>query len=216
MAIRVNNNIIALNTQRSISRAVGGAKRQLERLSSGLRVNRAMDDASGLVVSEGLRSEAAKLNQNVRNAQQGSDMLQVAEGSLQTVNNIMVRMRELAIQSSTSTINDANRESIAAEFGQLVSEIDRIVSATAYNNRNLLAGFGNVVSTTASTALTDSATTGVTRVGVSAVSPGTFTFSDSAGDGSLTLGNGLVTQTLNTGTALDGSVVASGTKHRQL
>ncbi|MEE2831242.1 MAG: flagellin, partial [Candidatus Latescibacterota bacterium] len=158
------------------------------------------------------RSEAAKLNQNVRNAQQGSDMLQVAEGSLQTVNNIMVRMRELAIQSSTSTINDANRESIAAEFGQLVSEIDRIVSATAYNNRNLLAGFGNVVSTTASTALTDSATTGVTRVGVSAVSPGTFTFSDSAGDGSLTLGNGLVTQTLNTGTALDGSVVASGTK----
>ncbi len=212
MAMRVNNNIVALNTQRSISRAVGGAKRHLERLSSGLRVNRAMDDASGLVVSEGLRSEAAKLNQNVRNAQQGSDMLQVAEGSLQTVNNIMVRMRELAIQSSTSTINDANRESIAAEFGQLVSEIDRIASATAYNNRNLLAGFGNVVSTTASTALTDSATTGVTRVGVSAVSPGTFTFSDSAGDGSLTLGNGLVTQTLNTGTALDGSVVASGTK----
>jgi len=171
-----------------------------------------MDDASGIVVSEGLRSEAAKLNQNVRNAQQGSDMLQVAEGSLQTVNNIMVRMRELAIRSSTRTINDANRESIAAEFGQLVSEIDRIASATAYNNRNLLAGFGNVVSTTASTALTDSATTGVTRVGVSAVSPGTFTFSDSAGDGSLTLGNGLVTQTLNTGTALDGSVVASGTK----
>ena len=212
MAMRVNNNIVALNTQRSISRAVGGAKRHLERLSSGLRVNRAMDDASGLVVSEGLRSEAIKLNQNVRNAQQGSDMLQVAEGSLQTVNNIMVRMRELAIRSSTSTINDANRESIAAEFGQLVSEIDRIASATAYNNRNLLAGFGNVVSTTASTALTDSATTGVTRVGVSAVSPGTFTFSDSAGDGSLTLGNGLVTQTLNTGTALDGSVVASGTK----
>ncbi|MFP6592887.1 MAG: flagellin [Candidatus Latescibacterota bacterium] len=212
MAMRVNNNIIALNTQWSISRAGEGAKRQLERLSSGLRVNRAMDDASGLVVSEGLRSEAAKLNQNVRNAQQGSDMLQVAEGSLQTVNNIMVRMRELAIRSSTSTINDANRESIAAEFGQLVSEIDRIASATAYNNRNLLAGFGNVVSTTASTALTDSATTGVTRVGVSAVSPGTFTFSDSAGDGSLTLGNGLVTQTLNTGTALDGSVVASGTK----
>ena len=149
MAMRVNNNIVALTTQRSISRAVGGAKRHLERLSSGLRVNRAMDDASGLVVSEGLRSEAAKLNQNVRNAQQGSDMLQVAEGSLQTVNNIMVRMRELAIQSSTSTINDANRESIAAEFGQLVSEIDRIASATAYNNRNLLAGFGNVVSTTA-------------------------------------------------------------------
>jgi flagellin len=211
MAIRVNHNISALNTQRSISRNVKSAKRQLERLSSGLRVNRARDDASGLVVSEGLRSEAAKLNQNVRNAQQGSDMLQVAEGSLQTVNNIMARMRELAIQSSTSSINDRNRESIAAEFNQLVSEIDRIATATAYNDHNLLAGFGNVVSTSASTAITASATTGVTRVGVSAVTPGTFTFSDAAGDGRLTLGNGLVTQTLNTGIALDGSVVASGT-----
>lgn len=211
MALRVNHNISAFNIQRAISRNIQGAKRQLERLSSGLRVNRARDDASGLVVSEGLRSEAAKLNQNVRNAQQGSDMLQVAEGSLQTVNDIMVRMRELAIQSSTSTINDRNRESIAAEFSQLVSEIDRIASATAYNDRNLLAGFGNVVSTTASTAITASATTGVTRVGVSAVTPGTFTFSDAAGDGRLTLGNGLVTQTLNTGVALDGSVVASGT-----
>jgi len=211
MALRINHNISALNTQRSISRNVKSAKRQLERLSSGLRVNRASDDASGLVVSEGLRSEAAKLNQNVRNAQQGSDMLQVAEGSLQTVNNIMIRMRELAIQSSTSSINDRNRESIAAEFNQLVSEIDRIASATAYNDHNLLAGFGNVVSTSASTAITASATTGVTQVGVSAVTPGTFTFSDAAGDGRLTLGNGLVTQTLNTGTALDGSVVASGT-----
>ena len=211
MALRINHNISALNAQRSISRNVKSAKRQLERLSSGLRVNRASDDASGLVVSEGLRSEAAKLNQNVRNAQQGSDMLQVAEGSLQTVNNIMIRMRELAIQSSTSSINDRNRESIAAEFNQLVSEIDRIASATAYNDHNLLAGFGNVVSTSASTAITASATTGVTQVGISAVTPGTFTFSDAAGDGRLTLGNGLVTQTLNTGTALDGSVVASGT-----
>lgn len=211
MPIRVNSNIAALNTQRSISRNVAGVERGPERLSSGLRVNRAMDDASGLVVSEGLRSEAAKLNQNVRNAQQGSDLLQVAEGSLQEVNNILVRMRELSIQSSTSTINDRNRESISAEFNQLVSEIDRIASATAYNSKNLLSGFGNVVSSSASTAITASATTGVTRVNISAVSPGTFTFVDGAGDGLLTLGNGLVTQTLNTSIPLDGNVVASGT-----
>lgn len=93
MPIRVNRSISAINAQRSISRNVTRANRQLERLSSGLRVNRAMDDASGLVVSEGLRSEAAKLNQNVRNAQQGSVLLQVAEGSLQVVNNMFVRMR---------------------------------------------------------------------------------------------------------------------------
>jgi flagellin len=212
MPLRVNNNISALNTQRLISRHVTRSNRQLERLSSGLRVNRAMDDASGLVVSEGLRSEAAKLNQNVRNAQLGSDLLQVAEGSLQEVNNILVRMRELSIQSSNSTLNDRNRESVAAEFNQLVSEIDRIASATAYNDSNLLSGFGNAVSSSASTAITASATTGVTQVGISSVSAGTFTFSDSAGDGRLTLGNGTVTQTLSTGTALEGSVVAIGTR----
>ena len=210
MPIRVNSNIAALNTQRAISRNIAGSNRGLERLSSGLRVNRAMDDASGLVVSEGLRSEAAKLNQNVRNAQQGSDLLQVAEGSLQEVNNILVRMRELSIQSSTSTINDSNRESVSAEFNQLVSEIDRIASATSYNSSNLLSGFGNNVSSAISTAITASATTGVTRISISAVPQGTFTFIVDAGDGRLTLGNGLVSQTLNTGIALDGSVVASG------
>lgn len=211
MAIRVNHNIAAINTQRSISRNVAVSNRQLERLSSGLRVNRARDDASGLVVSEGLRSEAAKLTQNVRNAQQGSDLLQVAEGSLQEVNNILVRMKELAISSATSTINDDNRESVAAEFNQLVSEIDRIASATTYNSSNLLSGFGNAVSTSGSTAITTSATTGVTRVGISASGTGTFTFVDGGADGELTLGNGAITQTLNTGTLLDGAVVASGT-----
>ena len=210
MPMRVNNNIAALNTQRSISRNVIGMNQQLERLSSGLRVNRASDDASGLVVSEGLRSEAAKLGQNVRNAQQGSDLLQVAEGSLQVVNNMLVRMKELAIQSSTSTVNNNNREAIAAEFQQLVGEIDRIASATTYNGQSLLSGFGNQVSS-ASTALTNSATTGLTRVGISAVEAGIYTFVDGAGDGSLTLGDGATTQTLNIGTILDGTTVASGT-----
>lgn len=211
MPLRVNNSIPAINTQRSISRNVNVLNRGLERLSSGLRVNRAADDASGLVVSEGMRSEVARLNQNVRNAQQGSDLLQVAEGSLQEVNNMLVRLKELANQSSTSTVNDTNRESIAAEFNQLISEIDRIAEATTYNGGNLLAGFGNQVSSTASTAVTGSATTGITRINISAVSAGTFTFSDTAADGSLTLGDGAVTQTLNMGTLLDGTTVATGT-----
>ncbi len=211
MPLRVNNNIAAINTQRLISRNVNVLHRGLERLSSGLRVNRASDDAAGLAVSEGLRSEVARLGQNVRNAQQGSDLLQTAEGSLQEVNNVLVRMKELANQSATSTVNDTNRESIAAEFDQLVSAIDRIVEATTYNSSNLLTGFGNQVSSTASTAVTGSATTGVTRISLSAVQDGTFTFSDTAADGDLTLGNGAVTQTLNMGTLLDGNVVASGT-----
>ena len=84
--LRVNNNISAINAQRSIGRHNTGMQRQLERLSSGLRVNRAADDASGLVVSEGMRGELSGLRQNVRNAEQASNLLQVAEGSLQVVN----------------------------------------------------------------------------------------------------------------------------------
>jgi flagellin len=205
----VNNNIAAINSQRAIGRNSGIIKKQLERLSSGLRVNRAQDDASGLVISEGMRGELSGWNQNIRNAEQGANLLQVAEGSLQEVNNILVRMRELAVQSSSSTVSDTNRESVAAEFNQLMSEIDRIAQATAYNNSTLLTGFGNQVST-GSTALTASATTGVANITLAAAESGTYSFVDSTSDGSLTLGNGAATQTLNMGTLLDGTVVATG------
>jgi len=211
MALNVNNNLPSLNIQHSISKNVTGANRQLQRLSSGLRVNGAMDDASGLSVSEGMRSQAARMGQNVRNAQQASDLLQVAEGSLQEVNNILVRMKELSLQSSTSTFNDRNRESTASEFTQLVSEIDRIAQATAYNEKNLLTGFGNQVSATASTALTTSPVTAVSRIALSAAVVGTYTFVDTGGDNTVTLGNGTTTQTLDLGIILDGADVATGT-----
>ena len=209
MPLRVNNNIAAINTQRAISRSTNIVNRQLERLSSGLRVNRAADDASGLVISEGMRGELAGLNQNVRNAEQATNLLQVAEGSLQEVNNILVRMRELAVQSSSSTINDSNRESLAAEFNQLFNEVDRIAQATTYNNNTLLTGYGDQVAE-GSTALTDTAATGVQTVSLAAAEQGTYTFVDSAEDNSLTLGNGAITQTLNMGTILDEGAVADG------
>lgn len=208
--MRINNSISAINAQRAISRNTTSARRQIGRLSSGLRVARAEDDASGLTVSEGMRSQIARLGQNVRNAQQGADLLQVAEGSLQEVNNILVRMKELSLQASTSTLNTANRESVSAELDQLVVEIDRISQATTYNGSSLLSGFGNQVSA-ASSVLTASGTNGVTQVGLSAATAGTYTFVDAAGTNSLTLGNGMVTQTLNTGVLLDGSAVATGT-----
>ena len=211
MALNVNNNLPSLNIQHSISKNVTSSNRQLQRLSSGLRVNAAVDDASGLAVSEGMRSQAARMGQNVRNAQQASDLLQVAEGSLQEVNNILVRMKELSLQSSTSTFNDRNREAIASEFNQLVSEIDRVAQATAYNEKNLLAGFGNQVSASASTALTTSPATGVTRIALSAAVIGTYTFVDGGGDSEITIGNGTTTQTLDLGTILDGADVATGT-----
>ena len=211
MALRINNNISAIIAQRALSRSLTGVHRSMERLASGLRINRAADDASGLVISEGLRSEVARLGQNVRNAQQGSDLLQVAEGSLQVVNNILLRMKSLAIESANSSVGNSGREAISAEFTQLVAEIDRIAKATTYNRQSLLSGFGNQVSA-ASTALTTSQATGVTHIALSATEAGTFTFIDSAGDSQLTLGNGVFTQTLNIGTVLDGSAVATGTR----
>ena len=209
MPLRVNNNISAINVQRSINRTTTELTRQLERLSTGMRVNRASDDASGLAVSEGMRSELAGLGQNVRNAEQAFNMLQVAEGSLQEVNNILVRMRELTVQGASSTLNNSNRESVAAEFNQLRLEVDRIAQATTYNGEALLTGFGSRVDST-STALTESSTTGVVNISLAAVQSGTYTFEGNSDDGLLTLGNGTVTQTLNTGILLDGNKVESG------
>ena len=211
MPLRINSNTSAINARHEINRNYTRIGRQLERLSTGLRVNRAEDDAAGLVVSEGMRGELSGLNQNVRNVEQATNLLQVAEGSLLEVNNILVRMRELAVQSSTSTVNDSNREAIAAELNQLVTEIDRVAQATTYNNQSLLTGFGNNVSVTASTAVTASNVTGVVKVGLAASQTGTFTFVDTASDGELALGNGVVTQTLSMSTILHETAVAEGT-----
>ena len=149
---------------------------------------------------------------NVLNAEQATNLLQVAEGSLNETNAILIRMQELATQSANSTVTDENREAIQAEFTQLTSEIDRIAQATTYNNQNLLTGFGNTVST-ASTAVAQSNTTGVTRTSISGAQSGTYTFQDaSTTDSEITLGNGTVSQTIDIGTILDGNQVASSTQ----
>ena len=211
MPLRVNNNVAALNARRHLNTNNKVLSTRLERLSSGLRVNRASDDAAGLNIREGMRAEIAGLKMNVLNAEMGSNLLQVAEGSLNEVNSVLIRMQELATQSANSTVTDQNREAIQAEFTQLNSEIDRIAQATTYNNQNLLQGFGNSV-TSASTVVTGSDTSGVTRVNISGAQVGTYTFADSAGDSTITLGNGTVSQTISIGTILDGTQVATGTQ----
>ena len=211
MPLRVNNNIAAINARRHLNANTSFMATRLERLSSGLRVNRAADDAAGLSVREGMRAEVAGLRINVLNSEQATNLIQVAEGSLNETNAILIRMQELATQSSNSTLNDENREAVQAEFSQLVSEIDRIAQATTYNNQNLLSGFGNTVSS-ASTVVTASNTSGVTRTAISGAQSGTYTFEDTAADGSITLGNGTVSQTIRVGTLLDGTDVATGTQ----
>jgi flagellin len=210
MPLRVNNNIAAMNSLRRLNANNRDLNTRLERLSSGLRVNRAADDAAGLSVREGMRAEISGLKMNVTNAEQGSNLLQVAEGSLNEINAMLIRMRELAVQSASSTVNDSNRESIQAEYTQLTQEIDRIALSTTYNDQVLLTGYGNNIDT-GSTALTTSNTTGVTDVKISGASTGTYTFADNTADGEVTLGNGNVTQTIRIATLLDGTDVATGT-----
>ena len=210
-AMNVNNNIGAINVRRHLNTNSLDQGIRLERLSSGLRINSAEDDAAGLSVSEGFRAQITGLTMGVRNSEQGSNLLQVAEGSLNEVSSMLIRMRELAVQSSNSTINDRNREAIEAEVTQLKNEIDRIAQSTVYNDQTILTGFGARADETVSTALTDEVDTGVARVATSGTPTGTYTFIDAGGDGEITLGNGTVTQTIRMSTQLDTTLnVATG------
>lgn len=212
LALNVFHNITAINTRRHMSYNTKDLGTRLERLSSGLRINSADDDAAGLSISEGFRAQISGLNVGVRNAEMGANMVQVAEGSLNEVSAMLIRLRELAVQSSNSATNDLNRDSIEAEVGQIKQEIDRIAHTTVYNGQALLTGFGNQVDAIASTAVAASSTTGVIKVQISGVQAGTYTFADKTGDSEVTLGNGIVSQTIKIGTLLDqNAAVATGT-----
>ncbi|MDP6702499.1 MAG: hypothetical protein QGH25_22785, partial [Candidatus Latescibacteria bacterium] len=182
MALEVNHNISAINTRRHVRINNQDLGTRLERLASGLRINNAEDDAAGLSISEGFRAQITGLAQGVKNAEMGSNLVQVAEGALNEVSAMLIRLRQLAVQSANSTTNDSNRESIEAEVNQLKAEIDRISKSAVYNDQTLLSGFGNAVDLADSTALTDGDQTGATRVHLSGASSGTYTFSDTAGD----------------------------------
>jgi flagellin len=145
MPLQINTNLPALNARRILSNTGRDLTKRIERLSSGLRVNRASDDAAGLSISEGIRAEVSGFTQGIKNSEHATNLIQTAEGALGEMNNILLRMRELSVQSASSTVNDNNRTAANAELGQLVNEIDRIANATSYNNTSLLSGFGNVV-----------------------------------------------------------------------
>lgn len=211
MPLSTNHNILAINVRRTLSRNRVSQDRQLETIGSGLRIQRAENDASGLVVSEGLRAQLTRLGQNVRNAETAADLLKVAEGSLATATSVLQRMRELAMQAANGHLTDRQREILTSEYNQASAAIDRIAQATVYNDQILLTGFARV-DAAASTALTGQADTGVAAAALAGADVGTFTFVD-AGDGAtISLGNGVATQTLQVGTLLDQGRVAQGTK----
>ncbi len=145
MGLRVNTNIASINAQRSLSQVTTRLQRNFQRLSTGLRISTAADDAAGLAISERLRSQVRSMHQAQRNANDGISMVQVGEGALNEVSNILIRLRELAVQSANGSSSNQDRETIQEEFGSLVSEIDRIAQSTEFNGIRLLDGSASTV-----------------------------------------------------------------------
>ncbi|KLO23234.1 flagellin [Marinitoga sp. 1197] len=138
--MRIYHNMEALNAWRTLSNVKGSMGKTLEKLSSGLRINRAADDAAGLAISEKMRNQIKGLDKAIKNAQDAVSMIQTAEGALDEVHSILKRMRELAVQSSTETNTDADRDQLQNEFQELRDEINRIAKTTQFNTKNLLDG----------------------------------------------------------------------------
>lgn|GEM_PF-3572034 len=138
--LRTNNNIMAVNVGRSITRNQNLSATTVAKLGSGDRIERAANDAAGISISEGMRSELVQLNQNVRNAETANDMLQVAEAPLQEASQILLRMKEMAIPASNAHPQDTQRDVLNSEVNQLRVGIDRMIQATRYNNDAILTG----------------------------------------------------------------------------
>lgn len=143
----INHNIAALNTHRQMGSAQSAQMDSMEKLSSGLRINSAKDDAAGLTISEKMRGQIRGLEQASTNAQDGISLIQTAEGSLSVTQDILQRMRELSVQASNDTNTGTDREEIQKEISQLVEEIDRIGNSTEFNTKKLLNGGANVAGT---------------------------------------------------------------------
>jgi len=143
--LAIKNNLMAANAARHLGNSYNALATSVERLASGLRINSSKDDAAGLAVRELMRADIAVLQQGSRNAQDGISLLQVAEGGMQTINDLIVRMKQLAEQAATGTYSSAQRTIMDSEFDELSSEIERISASAKFNNISMLnSATGNV------------------------------------------------------------------------
>ncbi|GGM35421.1 flagellin [Paraliobacillus quinghaiensis] len=217
--MRINHNIAALNTHRQLGSAQNAQQKSMEKLSSGLRINNASDDAAGLAISEKMRGQIRGLDQASTNAQDGISMIQTAEGALNETHSILQRMRELATQSSNDTNTDTDRGEIQKEINQLTEEIDRIANTTEFNTQKLLDGSKTAEGTTDATAeilsqssdtfTVDAASvenTAITESGSFYVEVGSETTTANEFNVSITKADGTVTNT----TVAAGSAIAVG------
>ncbi|WP_438316053.1 flagellin [Sporosarcina sp. FA9] len=160
--MRINHNIAALNTHRQLNSATNAQSKSMEKLSSGMRINKAGDDAAGLAISEKMRGQIRGLDQAGKNAQDGISMIATAEGALSETHDILQRMRELAVQAGNDTNTESDRGEIQKEVNQLTSEINRIGNTTEFNTQKLLDGSKGLDGANTITAGTDATTTGGT------------------------------------------------------
>ena len=138
MTLEINTNISSLNAQRNLNASQGSLQTSMQRLSSGLRVNSAKDDAAGLAIAERMNAQVRGMNVAVRNANDGISMSQTADGALSQVGNALQRMRELAVQARNSTNSSSDKDSLNKEFAQLQAEIGRVLGGTTFNGKHIL------------------------------------------------------------------------------
>ena len=145
MALTITTNVASLNAQKNLTGSQRSMDQSLARLSSGYRINQAADDAAGLAISENLKGQIRGLGQASRNSNDGISLVQVAEGGLNEISNMLIRLRELGVQASSDTIGDTERKFIDVEYQQLKSEIQRVSEVTQFNGYDLLNGTGGVL-----------------------------------------------------------------------
>jgi len=190
MALRIQNNITALTANRNLTRSTSALSKSLERLSSGLRINKAADDASGLSISQKFRAQISSMKAASRNVSEATSMLQVAEGGMEQIHAMLTRLKELSTQSASSN-SEGNRVEINSEAQALISEIDRIATSTEYNGNSLLNGYGTKTFSAGVEAVAN-----VYNFDVSGASTGSYTFTYDNTTDELSLSDGTITETV--------------------
>jgi flagellin len=142
MGLRINTNVASIAAQRNLGKSQQAQEHSLQAIASGSRIVRAADDAAGLAISENLRGQVASIRQARSNSNNAVSMIQVAEGGLNEQNNVLIRLRELSIQSASDNVSDTERKFLDSEYQQLTQEFDRIAKTTRFGNKNLLNGNG--------------------------------------------------------------------------
>jgi flagellin len=218
--MRINHNIAALNTYRQLGSANNAMSNSMEKLSSGLRINSAKDDAAGLAISEKMRGQIRGLDQAQSNAQDGISMIQTAEGALNETQSILQRMRELSVQSANGTVTNDDRENIQDELNQLTSEINRIGNTTEFNTQKLLNGGIGSSDSSSITKATNAEITSGSAITATAMSSGATITVDGTTFNleSIDISDGAATPAFDGATAIEnlGNATAGGVKLSEL